>query len=491
MLGKRQGQPAPSAAGAPQREVETVGATLNDEPCPHPNQGLQMVAMERGSLARYQLPASGSLTIGRSEGCDIALHDPQASRRHAVLHIGNALELEDVGSHNGTRFRNERLSVNARVSITVGEPVRIGDALLIVQAAPRARTIVATDTRSGASGPVVVSDPAMQAVYDLVQRIAPSNIGVLILGETGVGKEVIAETLHRCSGRRSLGPFVRVNCAALTEALFESELFGHQRGAFTGAVQSKPGLFQVADGGTVFLDEVGELPLSVQAKLLRAVESREITRVGGLKPQPIDVRFVAATNRDLRADVERGLFREDLYFRLKGASIFVPPLRERRSEVQPLIAEFVSVISAQLERPPPRLASAVIQRLEAYDWPGNIRELRNVVECAILRASQGSIELTDLPVELLGSPESMAEKPARSDRPTPVPPAPCNADSSSVELSPRQRAERDRIMQALKACNGNQTRAADYLGMPRRTLVTKLSAYDIPRPRKLTSNLPA
>jgi transcriptional regulator with PAS, ATPase and Fis domain len=213
----------------------------------------------------------------------------------------------------------------------------------------------------------------MLNLYDRVQRIAASSINVLILGETGVGKEVVAEAIHRASGRRSHGPLVRINCAALPEALVESELFGHQQGAFTGAVRDKVGLLEAADKGTVFLDEVGELPLPVQAKLLRVIESREITRVGGLKGQPVDVRFVAATNRDLQRDAQHGLFREDLYFRLNGVTVSVPPLRTRPLEIEPLAAAFAAGIAKELERPLPRLAEAARQRLLQHSWPGNIR----------------------------------------------------------------------------------------------------------------------
>jgi DNA-binding NtrC family response regulator len=318
----------------------------------------------------------------------------------------------------------------------------------------------------------------MRAVYELVDRVAASALSVLILGETGVGKEVVAESIHRRSGARSRGPFVRINCAALSETLLESELFGHERGAFTGALRAKPGLLEVADKGTAFLDEVGELPSSVQAKLLRAVESREITRVGGLRAIPIDVRFVAATNRDLRAEVERGAFREDLYFRLNGLSIAVPALRERPAEFDALLNHFLSAVAKEVRRPRPVVAEATLQALKAYSWPGNIRELRNVIESAALRATGDRIEPSDLPRELF------LQRTAEPNRRIPVP---RDAGGSERGLNPRQRADRERILSALRACHGNQTRAAEYLGMPRRTLVAKLSAYRIPRPRKLDS----
>jgi DNA-binding NtrC family response regulator len=265
--------------------------------------------------------------------------------------------------------------------------------------------------------------------------------------------------------------------------LFESELFGHERGAFTGAVRTKPGLLESAQGGTAFLDEVAELPLALQAKLLRVLESHELIRVGGVKPQVIDVRFVCATNRDLQHEVARGAFREDLFFRLAGVTLSIPPLRERPSELEPLITEFLANFSFGLQRSPPRVSSAALERLREYRWPGNIRELKSVIECAALRSNGISIELENLPPELVKPPS--ATVPPANNEPT-GPMLPISWEQPWEQLSPRQRAERERIVQALAAFCGNQTRAAEYLDMPRRTLVAKLSFYGIPRPRKFT-----
>ena len=482
-------------ARATQHEVATIGATEDGDGPPDPRRGLRLVVMEHGALASYGLPASGSLRIGRAETCDIVLRDPAASRLHAVLDITEALELEDAGSHNGTRVRNEWLPTKSRVRVAIGDPIRIGEAILIVQAAPREAAESSTihaKTSTGSERGVVVRDPAMQEVYDLVRRVAPSSISVLILGETGVGKEVIAEAIHDNSAARSRGPFVRVNCAALSESLFESELFGHERGAFTGAVRSKPGLLESANNGTAFLDEVGELPLALQAKLLRVLESREFLRVGGVKAQTIDVRFVCATNRDLQVEIARGTFREDLFFRLAGVTVSVPPLRDRPSEIEPLIDEFLGSFCAELERKPPHVSVAAAKVLREYSWPGNIRELRSVIECAILKSNGTTIELSDLPAEILQATpvSSSASSPApNADRLTPAPGLPSLGAGAADEppgLTARQREERERIIQALAAFSGNQTRAAEYLEIPRRTLVTKLSVYGIPRPRKAT-----
>ena len=443
--------------------------------------------MEHGALCRYELPAAGSLRIGREESSDVILHGAAASRCHAVLHVGANLALEDLGSRNGTLIRDRRIAAGERVPIRRGDPIRIGSTILVVQNAPRP-SVAARPASSGEhdirlSASTIIRDAAMQNVYRMLAQVAPSTIGILVLGETGVGKELIAESVHRLSGPRSRGPFVRINCAALTESIFESEVFGHQQGSFTGAVRAKPGLLELADKGTVFLDEVGELQPSVQAKLLRAIESREITRVGAVKPLSIDVRFVAATNRDLRADVQAGTFREDLFFRLNGVCLRVPPLRERPSEIEDLVHVFLTSMTRELGRPPPpALSQEVMRLLREYAWPGNIRELKNAIECATLLSNGGPIEAMHLPAEVTTLPEANARSPELG--PISRPRAEEAGDARPPDSNRQDMEERERIVAALQACHGNQTRAAAYLKMPRRTLVSKLTAYEIPRPRK-------
>jgi two-component system, NtrC family, response regulator AtoC len=460
-----------------QKDVSTVGATISELSAMTSTAGLQLLVLEHGCLARCPLPRTGSVRIGRSESSEIVLSDAAASRLHAILHMAGTLELEDAGSHNGTRVRNERIGSGQRVRVSIGDPIQIGNAVLLVQNAPsvgRSSKPLNLQQAAHAGSEYLVVDEAMLKVYDRVQRVADSSINILILGETGVGKEVIAEAVHRASGRRSRGPFVRINCAALAESLVESELFGHQQGAFTGALRDKVGLLEAADKGTVFLDEAGELPLPVQAKLLRVIESHEVTRVGGVKSAPLDVRFVAATNRNLQDEVRRGTFREDLFFRLNGVSVTVPPLRARPAELEPLIAMFAAGISREAERPIPHFSTAALAKLRSHSWPGNIRELRNVIECAVLLAGGSDVDVSHLP-------------PALGDNEPLVPldrQAPQEDSAGPAGLDSRQRAERERIMQALHLCNGNQSRAAERLKMPRRTLVAKLAAYDVPRPRK-------
>jgi DNA-binding NtrC family response regulator len=318
-----------------------------------------------------------------------------------------------------------------------------------------------SDGKPADGGPVIGSEGAMDAIYRLARRVASSSLSVLLLGETGVGKDVVAGVIHRQSLRAD-APLVRLNCATLSETLLASELFGYERGAFTGALATKPGLLETAQGGTIFLDEVGELPLSLQAQILHVLEHRQVQRLGGLHPRPIDVRFISATNRTLDVEVERGTFRRDLFYRLNGASVVIPPLRERRDEILPLARHFVCIVARPTESGAPSIGAAAAALLEAHDWPGNIRELRNVVERAAVLCKGPTI----LP-EHLALPRQARSAPAALAPPT----------------DPAQQ-ERARIMKALQACAGNQTQAARVLGISRRTLINRLIEYGIRRPRK-------
>ncbi|MBV8762198.1 MAG: sigma 54-interacting transcriptional regulator [Deltaproteobacteria bacterium] len=342
---------------------------------------------------------------------------------------------------------------------------------------------------------LVIANAAIQNLDRIVHRIAGGTISVLVTGETGVGKEVLAERIHRLS-RRADKPFLRLNCAALSESLLESELFGHEKGAFTGAVQTKAGLLETADGGTVFLDEIGELPMTIQVKLLRVLEERQVLRVGALKPRFIDVRFVAATNRDLEVEIQKGTFRQDLYFRLNGITLVIPPLRERTSEIPDLAVAFVKQAS---ERngvvTPPGITRDALTMLCEYTWPGNIRELRNVIERAVLLAgSGGTIDVDHLPIEKMRAATRAIVTPKPPTIPPPLPSAPQpdplavtlrpNAPPPASPAKPDNASERDRIVDALVRAGGNQKKAAELLGVSRRTLINRLAEYGIPRPRK-------
>jgi two-component system, NtrC family, response regulator AtoC len=333
---------------------------------------------------------------------------------------------------------------------------------------------------------IVFCDPRMLRLYELGRHAAAGLINVLLLGETGVGKDVFARAIHRLSPRREQA-FARIECAALTEALAESELFGHARGAFTGALRDKPGLLEAADGGTVFLDEVGELPPRLQAKLLHVLETRQLTRVGAVDSRTVDLRFIAATNRDLEAESRGGTFRRDLYYRLCGFTLAIPPLRERPADILPLARAMVRQSCRRLGRTSiPALGAAAVARLAAHRWPGNVRELRNAVERAVL-VCQGETGASIEPQHLL-----LGDDAGPFAATAPVTPPPPVAAIAPAPAPPPARppaevgdeADKRRIEEALAACGGNQSRAAKLLGMARSTLVLRLEAYGITRPRK-------
>jgi two-component system, NtrC family, response regulator AtoC len=312
--------------------------------------------------------------------------------------------------------------------------------------------------------PVTFRDGTMKNLGPIIERVAASSMSVLITGETGVGKGLLAAELHRRS-RRAAGPFVAINCAELPESLREGELFGYEKGAYTGAVKAKPGLIETADGGTLLLDEIGELSPATQASLLRVLEDFDLRRVGGLHSRRVDVRLVTCTNRDLEAEVERGAFRADLYFRLAKIPLFVPPLRERTEEIEELARMFAAQASANEGTSVPVISPEALALLRSNPWPGNVRELRTAIERAVMLCTDGVIRPEHLPAARL--------------RTTIYAPAPVSAAPSPDTES----AERQRIADALAQCGGNQRRAAEVLDMSRRTLVTRLKELGLPRPR--------
>jgi len=326
--------------------------------------------------------------------------------------------------------------------------------------------------------------PAMEHLKQQLLQVAPTPSSVLIVGESGTGKELVARALHDESAR-ALRQFLPINCAAIPHEILESELFGHERGSFTGAVGRKPGKFEVASGGTLLLDEIGEMPLGMQAKLLRVLEEKAFMRVGGVDTIKVDVRIVAATNARLEKLVERGEFRADLYYRLKVITLHVAPLRERKEDIPVLIEHFLERLSREHERPGLNLSRAAVAALEAWDWPGNIRELRNMLESVIVLSKDPDLDLSDLPPEYGGTPDAplpavAAAAPAAGEGMPAEGAVPAAADGTSPTYEagmPMAELEKRHILRTLEEQDNNRTRAARVLGIGRRTLQRKLEEY--------------
>jgi DNA-binding NtrC family response regulator len=323
---------------------------------------------------------------------------------------------------------------------------------------------------------LIGSGPAMGRVFETIRKVAETDLTVLVRGESGTGKELVAQALHNRSQRRNR-PFVAVNCAAISRELVESELFGHEKGAFTGADARRQGRFEVADGGTIFLDEIGDMPAETQAKVLRVIQERSFDRVGGTRPIQVDVRLVAATHRNLEEEVRQGRFREDLYYRLRVVEVELPPLRERLQDVPALALRFLEQVNARLGREKQRFSEAALAALARYRWPGNVRELRNAIEQASVLSSGTLIDAGDLRL-----PGALAPAPD-------VAPAGDDARGGDGSLAPagfseaKRRAvesfEREFLLRALRAHGGNISRAAESIGMVRQSLQQKIRELDL------------
>jgi DNA-binding NtrC family response regulator len=339
-------------------------------------------------------------------------------------------ELEQVLRKAADKRRLERDNIRLRTALARGQPLP----------------------------PLVVASPAMRRVVETAEKAATSDCHLLVLGETGTGKEVVARTVHARS-QRAPAPFVAVNCGALPAELLENELFGHERGAFTGAVASQPGLFEVADGGTLFLDEIGEMSPAMQVKLLRVLDGGEIRRLGGRRGIHVDTRTIAATHRDLEAEVRAGRFREDLFYRLNVVTITIPPLRGRPEDIPVLVDHYLAV-AARAGAPRKKLTSEALACLATYAWPGNVRELRNVTERLALLCPHDLLGVSDLPPELFRRPGT----------------APQEAPPPQPRLAVAD-IEREHILRVLASCGGNKSRAAQLLGVDPKTLYNKMKRW--------------
>ncbi len=414
------------------------------------------------------------LLVGKSEACAFRLSDPSVSRRHIALEVVAAqLRLTDLSSTNGTRVDGIRVG---EAYLEGGETIRIGStAIAVTRGRPTPGAELTAATHFGIT---VGGSMAMKRLYPLCERIAAANLPVVIEGETGTGKEQLAESMHQMSPRRN-GPFVVFDCTAVAPTLIESELFGHERGAFTGSVGTHRGVFEQAHGGTLLIDEIGDMPLELQSRLLRVIERYQVRRVGGNKPIDVDVRVIAATRRDLDRMVQLGRFRDDLFHRLAVARIELPPLRQRDGDVALLARRFWAEQGGDAERIPADL----LREWEDYNWPGNVRELRNAV---IRRLALGDLAPSGPPSASRMPPPLASDVPPASGIPRPPPPPRRRAASVAPTRDPiaavlaeelplgeaRQKVvdelERRYVQHVLEANDGNVTRAAAAAGVARR-----------------------
>jgi DNA-binding NtrC family response regulator len=415
--------------------------------------------------------------IGRGREADLQLPDPSVSRLHArIFRVGEQHFLSDT-SKNGTFHNGKRIT---QLLLEGGQTFRIGPYQIHFsreeQSSPASEPptvspgaqneLSASSPANKTSKPtssdtfgIVGNSSAIKKIIDDIRRVGASDLPVLIIGETGSGKELVSRGIHDSSNRKDR-PFVVVNCGAISPELIESELFGHERGAFTGATAQRRGAFEVAHGGTLFLDEIGELPLSLQPKLLRALEQKEIKRVGGNETLLVDVRILAATNRNLREEIVQKKFRDDLYFRISTVSLHVPSLRERREDILPLALHFLSGCGSDSDRPAPELAGKAIEFLCAQEWPGNVRELRNAVQRAVVMGNGNLLEAEDFGFLLHAQ---------GSQQTAPFDPA----------LSRWEQSEKTNLLAELSRQKWNKTRTARELGIAKSTLFEKLKKYGI------------
>ena len=411
------------------------------------------------------------ISIGRTSRADISVRDEGLSRRHARFILsGDKIWVEDLGSKNGTRVNGE---VVGRAELLPQAEVTLPGVSVTVHIKAYAG---GENVGDGSDDRPVIYSANMVRLYETVDMVAKSTIPILILGETGTGKEVIAREIH-LRGNRKNKPMCCINCGAIPEQLIESALFGHERGAFTGAERTQSGTFEEADGGTVLLDEIGELSLHAQVTLLRVLETKKVVRIGSSKEIEVDTRVVASTNRDLEQMCRESTFRWDLLYRLNTMTLRVPPLRDRREEIPALVASFLRRACEADRLPLKRFEPAAEKLLREYDWPGNVRELRNIVERAVVVSRGNKVTAQDLPDRLRA--DSSAPPAQRSS-----PPFRSSDDETEMSgsLSFKQRVESFQvrlIQQTLVEMDGNQTRAAELLQMPRRTLVHKIATFDI------------
>ncbi len=422
-----------------------------------------------------------TIRIGAADENDLVIRDDTVSRHHCEIFLESGQYMvRDLGSTNGTFVNRVRIR---EAWLKPGCALTLGTTEMRYAASDETFRIVPSDKNRFQD--IIGGNPQMREIYAILERIAPTDATVIIEGETGTGKEVVARSTHLAS-RRAGGPFMVFDCGAVPENLIESELFGHEKGSFTGAVSTRQGVFELAQGGTVFLDELGELALDLQPKLLRVLEQREVKRVGGTKPIKIDVRVVAATNRTLEEEVRAGRFREDLFYRLSVVRLLLPPLRDRLDDVPPLIQQFLK--AGRFNQGPDgqrrirQISRAALDRLLEYEWPGNVRELHNVVERAVSFADGDTIELRDLPDHIAMAHRPIHEAPTSVEK-GPAPAAAAAPDTSGTFKDAKEdwvsSFEKEYIEALLKRNDGNISHAAREADIDRKYFRKLMKKYGI------------
>ena len=445
----------------PDYAEETRQVVLPDARALHLRQ-YKLVVLNGQQRGREVVVTHEALRIGKAPENGLTLADEAISRQHCeIVWDGRGYLLRDLQSTNGTRINGAEVR---EAYLSNGAVIGLGGIELRFRLAEHRIEILPSEHER--LGALVGRSLAMREIFGLIEQIAPTDATVLIAGETGTGKDMVARTIHQLSGRAS-GPFIIVDCGAVSGSLIESELFGHEKGAFTGATASRQGAFELADGGTIFLDELGELSLELQPKLLRVLEQREFRRVGGNRPIHVDIRVLAATRKNLRAEVEQGAFREDLFFRLSVVPLYVPPLRERKQDIPLLVAEF----ERQFGVDPGAVPREALEQMLNHEWPGNVRELRNVFERGIYFSKQlgaDAFGLTDL------VPFGSTSGPVADDLTfDPLASYGANKERWNDAL------ERRYVAWLLQRTNGNLTRAARAAEMDRKHLRRLLRKYGV------------
>ena len=440
---------------------------VDDEP--NARHALRTILGEEGFAVAEASDGVEALTILQEQGFDVVLADIRMPRMDGVTLVRRAREAGIPASFvMMTAFASIETAVEAMragAENFLVKPLEPGTVLVVLekvleklQLSRDSEQLKDRVRRRYRFDAIVGESAALQSVFDVVKRAAPTKATVLLLGESGTGKELVAQAIHQESTRHDK-PFVNVSCAALSESLLESELFGHERGSFTGAVGRREGRFELADGGTLFLDEIGEIPLSVQVKLLRALQQREFERVGGTQTLKVDVRVIAATNRDLAAEVSAGRFREDLYYRLNVVAVTLPPLRTRKGDIPALVSHFIQKFAKSYDKSVRGLLPGTLNVLLRYDWPGNVRERENVIERAVVLARGPNLTTDELPPVLSG--------------PEPAGPRP----GGLIPGATFREIEREAILRTLEVVDGSTTRAAEMLGISTRKIQYRLKAY--------------